>query len=495
MIISVGGHPADDPSPAEVVDLRGYLLLPSLVEPHAHLTLPYTGRMSVQRTDGGGWVAAGSELAPTDIAARIRAGAARYLTNGTTAIRVHVDVGNKAGPWAVEALLDARSSLAGILDIQIVAAISAPVSGLAGAANRAPLRHALAAGADLAGAGPGLVDEIGGTVENLAVMAADAGAGLDVHIDETAGSVLAALPRLIAITEAGFGYPVTVSHVTTLGTKTKQRRHATQSLADAGIGVVILPRSSPFQHRGGDGGAPPGQAIMRDLLKAGVPVAAGGDSLYEPSDPMGHADPLGIASHLVAARLTPAEAIAAISSAGRQIMRLPGIALGPGSPADLVAIRARDLVSAVTSGTADRIVLRGGQVVARNVVADLARPELADARSAWNLPRLIRRAYLGEQSLQRVPQVGNRGFRRRTVANCPDARAQLRGGTPDTILVLLDGVRHMDYTGHNADSPIPSAVRIDALIFLAHTEESPTRSRRWVASSRSGQPGPLDGRT
>ena len=77
--------------------------------------------------------------------------------------------------------------------------------------------------------------------------------------------------------------------------------------------------------------------------------------------------------------------------------------------------------------------------------------------------QLIRRAYFGEQGLQRVPQVGNRGFRRRTVANCADARAQLRGGTPDTILVLLDGVRHMDYTGHNADSPIPSAVRIDAL--------------------------------
>ena len=202
--------------------------------------------MSVRRTDGGGWVAPGSELAPTDIAARIRAAAARYLTNGTTAIRVHADVGKKAGPWAVEAPLDARSSLAGILDLQIVAAISAPVSGLAGATNRALLRHALAAGADLAGAGPGLADETGRTVENLAVMAA--GAGLDVHIDETAGSVLTALPRLIAITEAGFGHPVTVSHVASLGTKTKQRRHATQSLADAGIGVVILPQSGPFQH-------------------------------------------------------------------------------------------------------------------------------------------------------------------------------------------------------------------------------------------------------
>ena len=293
MIISVGSRPGGDPSPAEVVDLRGYLLLPSLVEPHAHLTLPPAGRMSAWRTDGGGWVAPGSELAPTDIAARIRAAAARYLTNGTTAIRVHVDVGKKAGPWAVEALLDARSSLAGILDLQIVAAISAPVSGLAGATNRALLRHALAAGADLAGAGPGLADETGRTVENLAVMAADAGAGLDVHIDETAGSVLTALPRLIAITEAGFGHPVTVSHVASLGTKTKQRRHATQSLADAGIGVVILPQSGPFQHRGGDGGAPPGQAIMRDLLKAGVPVAAWRGQLVRAVRPDGTRRPAG----------------------------------------------------------------------------------------------------------------------------------------------------------------------------------------------------------
>lgn len=388
VIISVGGDAAGHPSPAEVVDLRGYLLLPSLIEPHAHLSLPSAGRVSNRRTGDARWATPTSGEAVTDIATRIWAGATRYLETGTTAIRVHVDVGTKAGLRALEALLDVRSGLAGILDIQIVAAISAPVTGLAGAASRALLRDTLAAGADLAGGGPGFLEETGRAVEALAVVAADAGAGIDVHIDETAGSALAALPRLIAITEAGFGYPVTVSHLAGLGTKTKERRHAARSLADAGIGVVILPRSGPFRRPGPDPGAPAGQTVVQGLLQAGVAVAAGGDSPYEPSGPIGHADPLSTASGLLDARLTPAEAIAAVSSAGRQVMRLPCVALGPGAPADLVAIRAEDLASAVTGRTADRIVLRGGRVVAHNVPAvELAQAKPAVVRPTWNLPR------------------------------------------------------------------------------------------------------------
>jgi len=71
--------------------------------------------------------------------------------------------------------------------------------------------------------------------------------------------------------------------------------------------------------------------------------------------------------------------------------------------------------------------------------------------------QLIRRAYLGEQRFQRVPQVGNRDFCRRTITYRPDARAQLCRGAPDAVFVLFDDVRHMDYAGHDADSPTPGA--------------------------------------
>ncbi len=392
VIVSVGDDPAGHPPALYAVDLRGYLLLPSLVEPHAHLRLTgmatSTGEASGPPTAGHHRrVAVPSGPAPADMTTLAWNRAARYLAAGTTAIRVHVDVGQESGLRAVETLLEVRTGLAGILDIQIVATVSAPLTGLAGATSRALLEHALAAGADLAGSGPGLGDETGRAVDALADLAARAAAGLDLHIGETAGLPPRALGRLVEVARAGFGYPLTVSHVASLGAKRKEHRRTMRSLADGRIGVVVVPRSAP-SHGGAvtpvDSGVP---AVVRELLEAGVPIAAGGGGAHETPIPQ-HADPLGTASDLVAARLTPAEAMTAITAGGRQIMRLPSVAVVPGSPADLVAIRAPDLWDAVTTRTTDRIVLRGGRVVARNVaIADPARQERVIIMSGWNLPR------------------------------------------------------------------------------------------------------------
>jgi cytosine deaminase len=370
-IVSVGREPAGHPPSAEILDLRGYLLLPSLVEPHTHLgSAAYSG------------------LPSAGIAARARASAARHLACGTTAIRVHVDVGEEAGLRSVHALLDVRADLAGIMDIQIVAVTSTPVTGLAGVDSRERLRRALAAGADLAGAAPVPGDETGRAVEVLAVVAADAGAGLDLHIDKTAAPGI--LPRLIAVAEAGFGRPIAASHVVSLGLTKRERRHAARSLAEAGIGVVALPRPGIVPSCGGSLGidTPRGLTAVRDLVEAGVPVAAGGDSPHG----LGHTDPLETASLLLmVTRLTPIEALTAVTSAGRQIMRLPDVTVSGGSPADLVAIRTEDLGSALASGTPDRIVLRGGRIVARTqMAAELALLELRIMRSEWNLPRSAR---------------------------------------------------------------------------------------------------------
>ena len=378
VIVSVGADPAGHPPSSQVLDLRGYLLLPSLVEPHAHLR------------------ATGVATGPTDITTLARSRAARYLAAGTTAIRVHVDVGRESGLRAFGELLEVRAGLAGILDIQIVATVSDPLTGMAGATSRSLLERALAAGADLAGSGPGLGDETGRTVEALAVLAASAATGLDLHMGETADLAPGPLGRLVAIARAGFGYPLTVSHVASLGAKRKERRRTTRSLAAAGIGMVVVPRSAPSRPGNATSADPGAPAVVRELLEAGVPTAAGGDGSHESSGPAEHADPLGTASDRVAARLTPAEAITAISAGGRQIMRLPPVAVIPGAPADLVAIRAPDLWDAVASRTADRIVLRRGRVVARNVaVAGPARQERAIVMSGWNLSRVLGRAGSG----------------------------------------------------------------------------------------------------
>jgi len=363
-IVAVGRERARQPLPAQTLDLRGYLVLPSLVEPHAHL-----GRATTTGPAG------------TRLAAQAQAAVIRHLACGTTAIRMHVDVGKDAGLQSLQALLDVRAGLAGIMDIQIVAVTSAPVTGLAGADGRARLRHALAAGADLAGIAPMPGDEAARSVQVVAVVAADAGAGLDLQVGETAGP--GTLPCLVAVAEAGFGYPVTASRVASLGRTIRERRRAAQSLAEAGIGVVTFPRPGMVTN-GSDHATGPscGLTAVQDLAKAGVPVAAGGGSPQEPS----RTDPLETACLLLmAARLMPAEAVAAVTSAGRKIMRLRDVAVARGEPADLVAIRAESLAGALASGTADRIVLRGGRIVARTqMAAEFSLPELPIMRSAWN---------------------------------------------------------------------------------------------------------------
>jgi len=58
-------------------------------------------------------------------------------------------------------------------------------------------------------------------------------------------------------------------------------------------------------------------------------------------------------------------------------MGLPDVSVTPGSPADLVAVLATDLGNAVASGTPDRIILRGGRIVART--PDSCRARVAGA--------------------------------------------------------------------------------------------------------------------
>jgi cytosine/creatinine deaminase len=395
-IAAVGGYPVGQPAPAEVLDLRGYLLLPSLAEPHVHLDKAFTAA-GIGNPDGslrgvtGAWAAARPGLSAAGITCRAWKAVTRYLTHGTTAFRAHVDVGGEVGLWAVHALLDVRSGLAAAADIEIVAQASGPVTGRAGATNRSLLRDAMAAGADLVGGAPALDDDPRGAVDALAAIAADAATGLDLHVDETTDPVAGTLPRLITIAEAGFGYPITASHVVSLGVQAPERRRAAaQSLAHAGIGVVTLPQTGLFlQGRGMGAAAPRGLTAVPELLDAGVRLAAGGGNLQDPVNPMGRADPLETASLLVVgAHLTPAEAFAAVTSAARHIMRLPDVTILPGAPADLVAVRAADLGGAVASGTPDRIVLRGGQVVARTwVSSELAVEEPSWNASSWTIPR------------------------------------------------------------------------------------------------------------
>lgn len=370
VIAAVGPDVSPQPGDA-VVDLAGYVLLPGLAEPHVHLDKAFTaGRAGPLGADLGdairSWFAVRGSLTAEDFARRARRGALEYLASGATALRAHTDVSPDLGGLPAQALSAVREELAGTLDIGITAMAGLPLTGLAGRDNLAALRDALASGADTIGGAPWLDPEPQAATALLLDLAAAAGKAVDLHVDETTDPAADTLAMLVRLVRQGFAHPVTASHAVSLGSRpAADRQRTAQALAEAGIGVVTLPQTNLWLQEPTPANGR-GITAVAELLAAGVSVGAGADNIRDPFNPLGRADPLETAALLAAvARVSPEQALHAVTAGAWAVIGADAPALRPGAPARLVAVAADDAADAVASAAADRIVIRGGRVIAR----------------------------------------------------------------------------------------------------------------------------------
>jgi cytosine deaminase len=371
---------SSDSASSDQEDLTGYVLLPSFAEPHAHLDKALLGaRAHNQAGDLQGAIAAMRQVADTmtrdDLVARAERAIRAYLAHGTTAIRTHVNVGGRMGMRGLEALIEVRERWRGLADLQVVALPSPPFDSR-GAAD---LRQALKEGADIAGGAPHTDPQPDRAVRICLDAAGEAGTPVDLHADETLNPNMLTMATMAdLVLETAFPYPVTASHCVSLAMQPRAVQHSvSEQLAEAGIAVVALPQTNLFlQGRDHPVGMPRGLTALRPLRAAGVTVAAGGDNLRDPFNPVGRADALEVAALMVAAgHLEPQEALWSVTDAPRRVLGLPAVRIAPGSPADLVAIRADDILEAIGAASAARIVWKSGRIVARTFVhSDLAEP-------------------------------------------------------------------------------------------------------------------------
>lgn len=361
----------------QVVDLGGWLLLPAPAEVHAHLDKALTADQ-VPNPDGDlmGAVTAWLRHRPTrsrdEIAAAARTALRGSLAFGATALRTHADLGDDIGLRGLEALLSVRATEAARCDVQLVAFAANPLTGPAGARNRDLLAQALAAGADAVGACPGLDPDPAGCVRLCLDLAAGHGVGVDLHVDEWLHPAPCSLELLAdAVLATGFAHPVLAGHCVSLGMMDPDRAaHVADRVARAGIAVACLPQTNLYlQGRDHDHAVPRGLTALRTLRAAGVTVAAGGDNVQDPFNLLGRGDPLETAALLVlAGHDDPATAYDAVSAQARRAMGLPPVAVAPGAPAELLAIRAGSVREALATATAERLVVHAGRVVARTAV-------------------------------------------------------------------------------------------------------------------------------
>lgn len=379
VIVAVEPAGTRSPDGSTEDDLGDRLVLPALAEPHAHVDKALTAD-AVPNPTGDlrgaieGWIAASDRghFTHDDIVARSTAAMEKLVFSGVTAIRSHINVGEQIGTTYLEAVREARRRFEGVLDVQLVALTSAPMTGPDGAGNRAALAAALEIGVDLVGGCPHLDPDGPALIRDAIAAATEAGLGLDLHVDETLDVSMLQLREFARqIMDAGFERGVTASHCVSLGMQTLETQRAVaREVADAGIAVVPLPQTNLFlQGRDHPSGTPRGLTAIKALVDAGVVVGAGADNVQDPFNLVGRSDPLETAALLVmAGHVLPEDAYSMVSNQVRTLMGLPPVTIEPGSPADLLAIAAPSVRGAIADAPGDRIVYRAGRRIATSTV-------------------------------------------------------------------------------------------------------------------------------
>ena len=371
------------------LDLTGFVLLPSTVDPHAHLDKACSWE-SINPPMGdllsaiGAWRAYSATMSEDDVAERARGQVLAMLAQGTTAIRSHVDVRMDDDPALnVRAVLRVREELAGLVDLELVA-LAGPETP-----DRA-VEEVLDLGVDLVGGAPHLADDPHRDQGRLLAIAERRGVGVDLHVDESLDGPLTL--DVLARAVRGWSTNVSAGHCVRLGTLAAgERARVIAEVLASDVGVIANPITNLYlQGWEHDASVPRGLTPARELIDAGVRFAAGADNVRDPFNPLGRSDALETAMLLVVAgHLTVAEAFAAVSTGGRRVMRLPDAGPTVGARADLLAVRGRNLAEVVATAPADRLVLRAGRLVARTTSrVELALPTgaLGHARSGHSGP-------------------------------------------------------------------------------------------------------------
>jgi cytosine/creatinine deaminase len=350
------------------LDLRGFVLTAAAAEPHAHLDKalswselnPPLGDLFDAITT---WDTGASRLGEESFRRRAMTAASAMLRNGITAVRTHVNVLPDDDPLrAVRVLAEIRNTLRGLMTVQIVV-LASPLTPLA------DIEGALDAGADLVGGAPHTAIDPIAEVTRLLDVAEKRGVGADLHIDEFMdGDHLTIEAYADRVADWPRDRIRTASHCSRLATLAPgDLQRVASALARASVSVIALPITNLYlQGRQGISAGRRGITAIDVLREAGVLVAGGADNIRDPFNPVGRADPLETASLLViAAHQAPHTAVDLVTNSARAVLGLEPAGPQVGALADFLAVRASDVIDAVATAPADRVVIVNGAPVAR----------------------------------------------------------------------------------------------------------------------------------
>ena len=352
---------------ARIEDVAGALVLPGLVEAHAHLDKSLwgmgwrpndAGPRLIDKVDNERMLKRAINIDPARQSARQ---VVLSVGHGTTHIRSHVDVDTEIGLWGIEGVAATREAYADIIDIEIVAF---PQSGLLRRPGTLALMdQAMREGATVVGGiDPCSMDrDPKGHLDAVFALAQKYGRPIDIHLHEPGEMGAFSFDLIFERTRAlGMQGQVVVSHAFCLG-------HPDRDLVDPMIAQLVELDIGIMSTGPAGRPAPP----LKRLLEAGIRMCSGSDGIRDTWGPYGNADMLervmflGLRNGL--RRDDEVElAFGVCTSGGASVMRLDGYGLKVGAHADLIAVPGETITHAAVSRPLRSLVVKRGRVVARN---------------------------------------------------------------------------------------------------------------------------------
>ncbi|MDQ6437894.1 cytosine deaminase [Mesorhizobium sp. LHD-90] len=368
------------PAPPRTVDLAGRIVLPCFVDCHTHLDKGHIWPR-MPNPDGsfmGALDAAGSDRlihwSADDVARRMDFSLRGAYAHGTRAIRTHLDsiAPQEKISWPV--FVEMREKWRGRIDLQAASLIG--IEGAREAKWFAGLARRVAAAGGILGAVTYMLPDLDELLDRMFSTAIDLGLDLDFHADETGDLAAVSLKRIAeAALRHKFEGKILVGHCCALSRQPDREVKATlDKAAAAGLGVVSLPMCNLYlQDRRPDGATPRwrGVTLLHEMKARGIPVAVASDNTRDPFYAYGDLDMLEV--YRMATRILHFDhpvadwprAVAATPAAMMSLDRAG--TLSTGAPADLVIFRGRSWTELLSRPEADRIVVRDGRAIDRQL--------------------------------------------------------------------------------------------------------------------------------
>jgi cytosine deaminase len=375
-------------APALGPDLDRSLVLPGMLDAHAHLDKGHI--VPRARNQTGDLLGAAAVTGPDrasrwhaeDVRRRLEFGLQTAYAKGVVAIRTHLDSLAPQPTTTFPVFRKLRDEWAGKVDLQPsticpidiflteqgrqLADMVADIGGNLGSGTRfvAPVSSLVPPEFDVA-------------MDRIFALAEERGLDLDMHVDESSDAESRTLIRIARMAvKRGFRGRILAGHCCALSLQTDEFIEDTMDACkEAGIDIVSLPAVNLYlQARPTLGGNAArktphwrGVTLLHELKAHGLNVAIGGDNVRDPFYGYGDHDMLENFSQAVKiAHLDhPHEDwITAVTAVPAAIMQLPQFGwIGRGRGADLIVTRARDWHELLSRFQADRVVIRHGKAI------------------------------------------------------------------------------------------------------------------------------------